>query len=100
MQNLSPAGLVIALIVALLGLGVAAIVIYRQRNKLSEERWIREKVFPLIAQVDHLDENQREYLTPEVVAGLKAGKLSIDEARSLQQKSRQQPAQFLSLIHI
>lgn len=92
MQNLSTAGLVLALIVTILALGVAAVVIYRQRNRLNEERWTREKVFPLIAEVDHLDENQREYLTPEVVAGLKAGQLTIDEARQLQQQTRHQPA--------
>lgn len=92
MQNLSTAGLVITLIVTILALGVAVVVIYRQRNKLNEERWTREKVFPLIAEVDHLDENQREYLSPEVVAGLKAGQLTVDEARKLQQQTRQQPA--------
>jgi hypothetical protein len=92
MQNLSTAGLVFALLTAILALGVAAVIIYRQRSKLNEERWMRAKVFPLIAEVDHFDENQREYLSPEVVAGLKAGQLTIDEARKLQQQTRQEPA--------
>ena len=71
-------------IVSILSLTAAIAVIHRQQEQLDEERWTRHKIFPLIAEVDHLDEDQREYLTPEVVAGLKSGQMSVKAALSTQ----------------
>lgn len=59
---------------------IAVVIIRRQQRQLDDERWIRHKVLPLIAEVDHLDEDQREYLAPEVVSKLRAGRFNMDAA--------------------
>jgi hypothetical protein len=83
--------LVFITVVSLILLATCIASIHRLQGELNEERWTRHKVFPLIVEVDHLDENQREYLDPEVVDGLREGELNIDTALALQRPTSNAP---------
>jgi hypothetical protein len=77
--------IVLPLIALLVGV---VVILLRLEEYLYDRRWTREKILPLIARVEALDEDSREYLDPAILEAYASRKITIDEALELQKQQR------------